>query len=44
MNEKISKLYYDPIFPASLSSLGKFYKEARKVIKNLTKQDLKNGV
>ena len=41
MNEKISKLYYDPIFPVSLSSLGKFYKEARKVIKNLTKQDLK---
>ena len=41
MNEKSSKLYYDPIFPASLSSLGKFYKEARTVIKNLTKQDLK---
>ena len=41
MNEKISDLYYDPSFPASFSSLGKFYKEARKVIKNLTKHDLK---
>ena len=41
MSEKISKLYYHPIFPASLSSLGKFYKEPRKVIKNLKKQDLK---
>ena len=41
MSEKISKLYYHPIFPASLSSLGKVYKEPRKVSKNLKKQDLK---
>ena len=41
MNEKSSELYYDPSFPVSFSSLGKFYKEARKVIKHLSKHDLK---
>ena len=41
MNEKISELYFNPEFPASLSSLGKFYKEAKKVIKNQTRQDVK---
>ena len=41
MNEKISELYFNPEFPASLSSLWKFYKEAKKVIKNLTRQDVK---
>ena len=41
MNEKSSELYYNPSFPASFSSLGNFYKEARKVLKHLTKHDLK---
>jgi len=34
-------LYFNPEFPASLSSLGKFYTEAKKVIKNLKRSDLK---
>ena len=41
LNERINELYFNPEFPASLSSLGKFYTEAKKVIKNLKRSDLK---
>ena len=40
MNEKINELYFNPKFPASLSSLQKFYREAKKVIKDLTYRDI----
>ena len=36
-----NKLYFNPEFPASLSSLHKFYTEAKKVIKTLKRSDLK---
>ena len=29
MNERSSELYFNPKFPASLSSLQKFYREAK---------------
>ena len=40
MNEKINELYCNPKFPASLSSLQKFYREAKKVNKDLTYRDI----
>ena len=40
MNEKINELYFNPKFPASLSSLEKFYREAKKVITDLTYRDI----
>ena len=40
MNEKINEVYFNPKFPASLSSLQKFYREAKKVIRDLTYRDI----
>ena len=40
MNEKINELYFIPKFPASFSSLQKFYREAKKVIKDVTYRDI----
>ena len=40
MNVKINELYFNPKFPASLLSLQKFYREAKKVIKDLTYRDI----
>ena len=40
MNEKINELYFNPKFPASLPSLQKFYREATKVITDLTYRDI----
>ena len=41
VNERINDLYFNPEFPASLSSVGKFYTEAKKVIKHLKRSDVK---
>ena len=41
LNERINELYFNPEFPASFSSLNKFYTEAKKVIKTLKRSDLK---
>lgn len=40
MDEAIEKLYFDPSFPASFSSLDRFYAEAKKKIPNLKRADL----
>ena len=40
-NERINEFYFIPEFPASFSSLNKFYTEAKKVIKTLKRSDLK---
>ena len=40
MNEKINELYFNPKFPASLSSLQKLYRDAKKVIKDLRYMDI----
>ena len=40
MNEKINELYCNPQFPASLSSLQKFYREAKKGVKDLSYRDI----
>ena len=41
LNEKINTLYFNPSFPVSFSNLTKFYNEAKKVIKQLMKNDLR---
>ena len=41
MNDKIDKLYFNPKFPASFTSLDRFYVEAKKKIPKLTRKDLK---
>ena len=41
LNERINELYFHPEFPASFSSLNKFYTEAKKGSKSLKRSDLK---
>ena len=40
MTEKINELHFNPKFPASLSRLQTSYREAKKVIKDLTYRDI----
>ena len=40
MNAKIDELYFNPKFPASYTSLNRFYVEAKKKIPKLTRKDL----